>query len=48
MLYNKSIIDKMLADDFKAKQQLPGLSALNLFNQERLLFSAEDIARAVR
>ena len=48
VVYNKSIIDKMLADDFRAKQQLPGLSALNLSNQERLLFTAEDIAHAIK
>ena len=32
VLYNRNVIDKTLADDFKAKQQLLGLSSLNLLS----------------
>ena len=32
VLYNRNVIDQTLADDFKARQQHPGLSSLNLLS----------------
>ncbi len=47
VIYNRSVIEKQLADDFRVRQQLPGLSSFNLANEERALFAARDIAKAI-
>jgi len=47
IIYNRSVIEKQLADDFRTRQQLPGLGSFNLANEERQLFTASDIATAV-
>jgi hypothetical protein len=48
VIYNRSFIEKQLADEFRARQQLPGLSSFNVNNGERTLFTTEDVVRAIR
>ena len=47
VIYNRSIIEKTLAEDFRERQHLPSLSSLNLGNVERTLFTTSDIAKAI-
>jgi hypothetical protein len=48
VIYNKSVIERQLANDFRERQQLPGLSFFNLANVERSLFTMEDVAKAIK
>jgi hypothetical protein len=47
VVYNRTLIDKTLAADFVARQELPGLSTLSLNPRDSTLFTTEDVARAI-